>query len=368
MSMGQGTGTLAGEVLKAAAPPGMADISAGPTIDPVLLFGINQTITMRRENAFPVFAHGCMLAFVFLNLSILLEPLHAREVLSTKPQQQFDTPDDAVHTLIEAAKNADGDKISAIFGPAVTNLLTGDKVQDKANLVGFSKAITEACVPTTGSNLVVLNIGTYNWPFPIPLVKADGRWFFDTDAGLDEIIDRHIGRDELNAIGFCRAYVTAQRQYFTQGTEAGGQKKYALKFKSTPGQQDGLYWLPTNGPSPFESVVAEAHVQGYGHSPTGTGPHPFHGYLFRILTAQGRAAPGGKADYLVDGKLIGGFALVAYPEAWGRSGIMTFIVNQEGQVYQRNLGEKTAKIAARMTAYNPDHHWTLVQDPGICEP
>ncbi|MGO8677985.1 MAG: DUF2950 family protein [Limisphaerales bacterium] len=201
---------------------------------------------------------------------------------------------------------------------------------------------------------------------PIPLVKADGHWQFDTAAGKEEIINRHIGKDELHAIGVCRAYVAAQRQYASAKPDASGRTKYAQTFKSTPGKKDGLYWPPAeNEPaSPFGPLVAEAHAEGYGKH-QGAGPHPFHGYYFRILTRQGKAAPGGKLDYMSQGNLTGGFALVAYPEHWDQSGIMTFIVNQEGKVYQRNLGEKTSRVAGAMKEYNPDGRWTLVQDEGV---
>ncbi len=201
---------------------------------------------------------------------------------------------------------------------------------------------------------------------PIPLVKADGQWRFDTAAGKEEIINRHIGKDELNAIGVCRAYVTAQRQYSAANAEAGGGAKYALKFKSSPGKKDGLYW-PAAGKepaSPFGPLVAQAHAEGYGQEKS-AGPKPFHGYCFRILTRQGKDAPGGEMDYMSGGNLTGGFALVAYPALWDQSGIMTFIVNQDGKVCQRNLGEKTFQIAKAMTEYNPGSDWTLVQDEGV---
>jgi hypothetical protein len=201
---------------------------------------------------------------------------------------------------------------------------------------------------------------------PIPLVKADGQWHFDTAAGKEELINRHIGKDELHAIGVCRAYVTAQRQYASANPDAGKEVKYAQKFKSTSGRKDGLYWpAAENEPaSPFGPLVAEAHVEGYGQNQD-AGPHPFHGYYFRILTRQGKAAPGGKTDYMRDGNLTGGFALVAYPERWDRSGIMTFIVNQDGKIFQCNLGGKTDRIAGKMKEYNPDNEWTLVPDQGV---
>ena len=217
-----------------------------------------------------------------------------------------------------------------------------------------------------GEDRITFEIGTNNYPMAVPLVKADGQWHFDTATGMQEIINRHIGKDELNAIGVCRAYVTAQRQYASANPDAGAGVKYAQKFRSTPGKKDGLYWpAAENEPdSPFGPVVAEAHAEGYVRH-KGATPHPFHGYYFRILTRQGKAAPGGKMDYLRHGNLTEGFALVAYPENWDQSGIMTFIVNQDGKVFQRNLGEKTSRIVGAMKEYNPDSEWTLVQDKGV---
>jgi hypothetical protein len=282
-------------------------------------------------------------------------------------QRLFASPDDAVKALQMAAEAKDHAAMRELFGPEFDELLTGDKVQDANNARRFATVVAQGCTPVKeGEDKIVLEVGTNNWPMPIPLVKADGQWHFDTAAGKEEIINRHIGKDELHAIGVCRAYVTAQGQYATANPEPGRGAKYAQRFKSTPGKKDGLYW-PTadNEPaSPFGPLVAEAHAEGYV-SHKGAGPHPFHGYYFRILTRQGNAAPGGKMNYLSHGNLTGGFALVAYPEHWDQSGIMTFIVNQDGKIFQRNFGEKTSRIAGAMKEYNPDSGWTLVQDEGV---
>jgi hypothetical protein len=293
-------------------------------------------------------------------------PAPAQDTNSAVTQRMFDSPDAATKALQEATKTGDQAALEEIFGPDKQDLLTGDKVQDKANFEHFSQAMQAGCVQEPeGDDRVVLGIGTNDWPFPIPLVKTNGQWFFDTDAGREEIIDRHIGRDELHAIGVCRAYVAAQIQYFSRDRDGTGVPKYALKFKSSPGKKDGLYWDSTDEPSPFSARVAEAHAEGYEHSPEGSRPHPFHGYFFKILTRQGSAAPGGRADYLVKGNLTGGFALVAYPVQWGKSGVMTFIVNHDGLVYERNFEEKTWDSATHMTRYNPDNKWSLVTEPGI---
>lgn len=294
--------------------------------------------------------------------------LHAQDsqIAPAVQPQLFATPDQAVAALQTAAAAKDQAALQTIFGPEFKELMTGDQVQDSNNAEKFATALAAGCNQVKADDgKITLEIGTNNWPMPIPLVMTNSQWFFDTAAGKEEIINRHVGKDELCAIGVCRAYVTAQRQYAGMNPMAGGGAKYAQKFKSTPGLKDGLYWpAADNEPaSPFGPLVAEAHAEGYHHS-QGSGPHPFHGYYFRILTRQGAAASGGRMNYLVDGNLTGGFALVAYPESWDQSGVMTFIVNQDGKVYQQNLGEKTSRIAGAMKSYNPDNAWTLVEDNG----
>jgi hypothetical protein len=261
-------------------------------------------------------------------------------------QRLFASPDEAAKALQAAAEAKDRAALRAIFGPEFDRLITGDEVLDANNAKRFATLLAQGCQPVKeGEDRITFEIGTNNYPMAVPLVKADGQWHFDTAAGMQEIINRHIGKDELHAIGVCRAYVTAQRQYASVNPDGGSGTKYAQKFKSTPGKRDGLYWpAAENEPSsPFGPVVAEAHAEGYVRH-KGAGPHPFHGYYFRILTRQGKAAPGGKMNYLSHGNLTGGFALAAYPEHWDQSGIMTFIVNQDGKVFQRNLGEKTSRI------------------------
>jgi hypothetical protein len=282
-------------------------------------------------------------------------------------QRLFASPDEAVKALQTAADAKDNAALREIFGPEFQELLTGDKVQDANNAQRFATAMAQICNPMKeGEDKITFEVGTNNWPMPIPLVKVDGQWHFDTAAGKEEIINRHIGKDELHAIGVCRAYVTAQKQYADANPRVGGGAQYAQQFKSTPGKKDGLYWpAAENEPaSPFGPLVAEAHAEGYGKH-KGAGPHSFHGYYFRILIRQGPAAPDGKMDYMSEGTLAGGFALVAYPEHWDQSGIMTFIVNQDGKVFQRNLGEKTSRVAGAMKEYNPDSEWTLVQEEGV---
>jgi hypothetical protein len=300
--------------------------------------------------------------------------VYSMDLLAAEPQSKpaagqrmFASPDDAVRALQTATEARDKAALRKMFGPEFNGLTTGDEVQDANNAKRFAAAMAEGCkLVKEGDTKVTFEVGTNEWPLPIPLVKTGGQWFFDTLAGKEEIINRHIGKDELHAIGVSRAYVTAQKQFANVNPRVGGGASYALKFKSSPEKRDGLFWpAVTNEPaSPFGPLVAEAHAEGYGTN-GGTGLHAFHGYYFRIMTRQGPAAPGGKMDYMSEGVLAGGFALVAYPEHWDQSGIMTFIVNQDGKVYQRNLGEDTLRIAATMKEYNPDSEWTLVPDDGV---
>jgi len=298
-------------------------------------------------------------------LAFLPSALKATEDKET--QRSFASPDDALKALREATAAKDKPALREIFGPEVDGLLTGDDVQDSNNAARFAKSMAQVCHPVEeGENKIIFEVGSNNWPMPIPLVKVDDQWHFDILAGKEEIINRHIGKDELHAIGVCRAYVVAQRQYANMIPKIGGGANYAQKFKSTPGSKDGLYWpVSEKEPaSPFGPLVAAAHAEGYGDDKS-AGPHPFHGYYFRILMRQGAAAPGGKMNYLSEGVLAAGFALVAYPERWDQSGIMTFIVNQDGKVYQRNLGKKTPRIGQAMKSYNPDADWTLVEADGV---
>jgi hypothetical protein len=217
-----------------------------------------------------------------------------------------------------------------------------------------------------------LLVGEKQWPSPIPIVRTGRKWRFDTAAGLQEILDRRIGHNELSAIMTCRAYVVAQWEYFTEarGTSKDGLAVFAQRFISTPGERDGLYWEAAEGesPSPLGSLVAEARSEGYPAGAAAKGEAkrqrtPYHGYFFKILKAQGPHAPGGKFGYVINGNMIAGYALVAYPAKWGSSGIMTFIVSEQGRVYQKDLGEDTGEIAAAMTEYDPDASWALVEEP-----
>jgi hypothetical protein len=300
-------------------------------------------------------------------------------------QETFSTPEDASQALIAAAKAKDRAAFGRIFGSEYDQLLSGDPVEDANDLNDFVRGMEESAQLRKDSDTqYTLLVGKNSWPMPIPIVKQANQWLFDTKAGLDEILNRRIGDNELSAIATCRTYVVAQWEYFTEGDhDNDGVAEYAQRLFSSPGQKDGLYWPTADDekPSPFGELVAEARAEGYGPrartditSAKSEGPsgqsgeqgaqrprRPYHGYYFKILTGQGPSAPGGKYNYIINGNMIAGFAFVAYPAKWGNSGVMTFIVNQQGRVYQKNLGPDTEKLASAMTEYNPDPSWQLVQ-------
>jgi len=276
----------------------------------------------------------------------------------------FTTPEEAAAALVAAAASGDTNAFGVIFGPLATEIENPDRVQAANELSVFNAAVKERQHIARESDVkCVLEIGDSSWPFPVPIVKRDGRWFFDTEAGKDELLNRRIGKNELSTLQSVRAYVEAQRDYASKDRDGDQVLEYAQKFKSSPGTKDGLYWpSDLDGEiSPLGPLVAQAQEEGYGQKPRDLNakPNPFHGYFFKILTRQGKSAPGGKYDYVINGNMIGGFALVAWPAEYGESGIMTFIVNQQGQVYQKDLGPKTPKIAAAMKAYDPDPTWKV---------
>ena len=284
-------------------------------------------------------------------------------------QRHFLAPDEAVKALIEAAKAGDKPALLAILGQDGKTLISsGDETADRLARERFVQAYREANQLTKdGDAKAALSVGKDEWPFPIPLVKSASGWRFDTAAGKEEILNRRIGQNELDVIQVCLAYVDAQREYYLRNASGGSLLEYAQKFASAQGKRDGLYWeaKPGEEPSPLGPLVATARRAGYSAGKPGGGPIPYHGYYYRILTAQGKDAPGGAYDYLARGHMIGGFALVAYPAQYASSGVMTFIVNHDGVVYQKNLGPNTAAIAQAMTRFNPDATWKKVeQAPG----
>ncbi len=275
-------------------------------------------------------------------------------------QRTFVSPTEAGDAFLEAAKSGDQGALLAIFGPDAKDiLLSGDAVKDQNALrdfvAGYDQMHRWRKIKAGGE---MLYTGADNYLFPIPLGQnSSGRWYFDTAAGKDEILARRIGKDELAALAACGAVFDAQQQYFSQMHDGNKEKQYAQKFVSDDGKQNGLYWTVTEGQalSPLDGVREFAKAAGYTNA--GNNPQSFEGYYFRILTKQGEKAKGGAKDYLVNGKLTGGFAILAYPAGYRNSGIMTFIVGQDGIIYQKDLGEKTSDVAAAMAEYNPGDGW-----------
>jgi hypothetical protein len=277
----------------------------------------------------------------------------------------FSSPDEAGNGLLDAAKAGDLNAVLAIFGTSSKEVIfSGDAVQDKATVTAFATGYEQMHrwrkMPD-GSQ--VLLIGAQNFPFPIPLKKNDsGQWFFDTAAGKQEILRRRVGRNELAVIDVCGALADAQADYYSRSHDDGSTKQFALKFISDPGKQNGLYWdSPAGQPkSPLGPLVAYATSEGYSAKPDAH--QPFNGYYFHMLKGQGSHAPGGTKDYLTGGKMVGGFAFVAYPAEYGNSGVMTFIMNQDGLLLQKDLGKTTTETASAMTEFDPDGSWNLVQE------
>jgi hypothetical protein len=274
-------------------------------------------------------------------------------------QKAFVSPEDAVKALINVLKAENMKELRAIFGPAGKDVLSsGDAVEDRAGRERFIKAYEDKnTLIKNGDAKAVLQIGTEEWPFPIPIIKKDERWVFDTKEGKEELLNRRIGRNELNTIQTCLAYFDAQGEYARRSRGGRGLLEYAQKIISTPGKKDGLYWEVKGGEeeSPLGDFAAKAALEGYKR--TENKPVPYHGYFFRVLNAQGKNAAGGAYDYIVDGKMIAGFGMVAYPAQYGVSGIMTFVVNHEGVVYEKDLGRETAKTVQAMKLYDPDRTW-----------
>jgi hypothetical protein len=278
--------------------------------------------------------------------------------------QVFASPDDAGNGLLTAAKSGDPNTIIAVFGPDSKDIVvTGDPVQDKNTADLFISeygAMHRWRKMPDGSQTLL--IGANNFPFPIPLKKnAAGQWYFDVAAGRDEILMRRIGRNELDVMNVCMALADAQAEYFSERHADGSTHQFAMKFISDTGKQNGLYWESPEGQpkSPLGPLAAFATNEGYSLKPDS---HvPFHGYYFHMLTRQGSNVPGGAKDYVVKGKMTGGFAFVAYPAEYRNSGVMTFIINQDGVLLQKDLGSATTQTAAAMTEFDPDPSWTPAQ-------
>lgn len=281
-------------------------------------------------------------------------------------QRTFATPEEAAAGLADAVRAKNVDDLLAVVGPTSRDwLFTGDRVADTNDWNRFLAAYEEKkTFEKQGDAKVVLDVGDDHWPFPAPIVKRGSKWAFDANAGREEIVNRRVGRNELDAMQTLLAIVDAQREYAATDADHNGFADYARRFRSTPGKKDGLYWpaeAGNGGESPLGPLVATAASEGYGKQIKSEHKAPYHGYYFRILTSQGKDAPGGAYDYMVGDKLLGGFAIVAWPASYRVSGVTTFLVNHEGVVYQKDLGAQTAAIAGSMTRYNPDATWRKAQ-------
>jgi hypothetical protein len=279
----------------------------------------------------------------------------------------FPTPQAAVSALTQAVNPLDISKLREIFGPGIAELKNPDQVQATNELESFAADLnsTNALVRQSDGSFE-LEVGSDGFPFPVPIVQKDGQWYFDTEAGEQELLNRRIGRNELDVLQTMRAYVDAQRDYAGKDRMGDQVLQYAQRIASTPGKKDGLYWpVDLDGSeSPLGPLVADARGEGYNVESKGqhTSRVPFHGYYFKILTQQGNNAPGGKYNYVINGRMIAGFAMIAWPADYGNTGVMTFIVNQQGRVYQRDLGSKTEQLAPAITEYNPGSGWELSPD------
>ena len=297
------------------------------------------------------------------NLIGLCFGLSALAAVAAPPQQQrvFVSAEQAVEALIAAHRDDQLGELSRILGPGGYKLIhSGDPVADRNHRARFIAAYDSAHrIEYSGEARATLVVGAEEWPLPIPLIRTGSGWHFDTPAAKQEILNRRIGRNELSVIEVCRAYVAAQREYATLAAAATGRPEYAQRFASRTGSHDGLYWPTTAGEpaSPLGPLLALARAGGYDTDSVAGMPQPYHGYIYAILTRQGAHAPGGARDFIVDGHMTGGFALVAYPAVYGNSGIMTFIVSQDGIVFERNLGPDTKGRAQRIAEFDPDTGW-----------
>jgi hypothetical protein len=284
----------------------------------------------------------------------------------TPEQTRFATPEAASAALLEALKTNDTGKLGEIFGrDVVETIASGDPVSDRRDREVVALAMEQSCRwSPLGEGRSELIIGDEQWPYPAPLVKIGSEWQFDSETAKEEILARRIGRNELHVISLCRAYADAQREYASQSHDGKPAGLFARRIRSSPDRQDGLYYptKPGQRRSPLGDLAAQAALDGYSENKSSSSP--FWGYQFRILSAQGDAAPGGRKSYLNNEDMSGGFALVAFPARYAYSGVMTFIVNQDGAVYEKDLGQDTATLAAGMAEYNPDQTWTIVRSEG----
>lgn len=311
------------------------------------------------------------LTAVSLLLALFCFSALAAGAKQTIHQKTFASPEEAVKAVVVALRAGDLNDLSDILGPDGKEIISsGDEVADENGRKLFVQVYEQSNkLNREMDTKAILELGKDAWPFPIPIVKVGDAWRFDTKEGKQEILTRRIGKNELSAIQACLAYFDAQRDYASKGGNGKGLPEYAQKFFSEPGKKDGLYWESKEGEaqSPLGPLFAAAHERGYTRKTPGQRPSPYLGYYYRILTSQGKSAPGGAYSYLVNGRMVGGFALIAYPAEYGSSGVMTFMVSHDGVVYEKDLGKKTEALAQAMKAFDPDQTWRKV-DPKYMEP
>jgi hypothetical protein len=311
-----------------------------------------------------------MSAKILIRLGALWIVFAVGTAWSASVGQKFASPQDAMNAFATAVTQQDTNALGKIFGPGYADIESTDPVQRQDELQSVAERLKERVqLEKRGPNEAVIDMGKDQFPFAIPIVQNGGSWYFDTAAGKEELINRRIGRNELDVLKSVRAYADAQRAYASKDRNGDQVLEYAQKFVSSPGEQDGLYWSQdvSREESPLGPLFVEAQGQGYFKnaaqmSQTRQSRHPFHGYYFKILTKQGPNAPGGAYNYIINGHMIGGFGLVAWPADYGQSGVMTFIINQQGKVYQKDLGKNTEALAEKMDTYNPDSSWTVSRD------
>jgi hypothetical protein len=299
-------------------------------------------------------------------LSVVAIGLVVPASLRAEGEERFTSPEDAVKALTLAVEARDTNEMHRIFGPAGHELASPDVVQKSAEFQAFADRLkNKVDVVKESDSKIELQLGADDWPFAIPLIQRDGKWYFDTAAGKEEILNRRIGMNELGAIAVCRSYIDAQHEYGAVAHNDKDVVEYAQHLRSEPNTHNGLYWHVEAGQrlSPFGPLISEAHAEGYRKETRimTDEQSPYHGYYFKILTRQGRHAPGGKYNYVINGHMVAGYAMVAWPAEWGNTGVMTFMVNQDGKVFQKNIGPDTAKRAPAISTFDPDSSWSAVK-------
>jgi hypothetical protein len=289
------------------------------------------------------------------------------QALAKEQQKVFSTPDQAIKAMMEAIRKNDEPALVSLIGEKNRDLVvTNDRAMDAYGRKKLYKIAAEKLTKQfKGNNEIILVMGKIEWPFPFPLVKDEAGWHFDGDRGREEMINRRVGRNELNAIAVCRLYVQVQKDYASKDREKDDIIQYAQKFRSTKGKRDGLYWPSDPSKKDDLSPLGPALVESQEYTESRKEGDPYYGYYFRILTKQGESAPGGAYDYIINGHMVAGFALIAWPSDYGISGVTTFMVNQRGKVYEKNLGADTSKAVQEITEYNPDKTWKAVKEKGM---